>query len=88
MQTIFLYLDPGTGSMLVQAAIAGVLAFTMFIKNIKFQLAAFFATPKFQNLWVVQKMKAAYTTLYTRYVFFAKFVNLAKAAKFKLNSLL
>ena len=39
---IFLYLDPGSGSMLVQAAIAGALGVVMFFKRIKLQIQSFF----------------------------------------------
>lgn len=43
MQTVFLYLDPGTGSLLLQATIAGVLGFTMFFKNMKYKIMSYFS---------------------------------------------
>ena len=39
---IFLYLDPGSGSMIVQALIAGALGFMMFFKNLKHKIIGFF----------------------------------------------
>jgi len=39
---IFLYLDPGSGSMILQAFIAGFLSIIMFFKNIKMFLLHIF----------------------------------------------
>ena len=39
---IFLYLDPGSGSMILQAIIAGLLGIIMFFKNIKMYLMHLF----------------------------------------------
>jgi hypothetical protein len=50
MQSMFLYLDPGTGSMLLQATIAGVLGFAMFLKNIKYQLMSFWEARNLGNI--------------------------------------
>jgi hypothetical protein len=86
MQTVFLYLDPGTGSMLLQAMIAGVLAFTMFMKNIKFHLMALW-TAHFGSSKLVQKLKQQYAALYTKYTVFRKSVLLVKTVKVKLTSL-
>lgn len=46
MNFILLYLDPGSGSMIVQALIAGALGFMMFFKNLRFKVARFFSKPK------------------------------------------
>lgn len=35
---IFLYLDPGTGSLLIQFLIAGVTGFILFFKQVKLKL--------------------------------------------------
>lgn len=43
MDLIFLYLDPGSGSMIVQALIAGSLAFMMFFKNLRYKITSFFS---------------------------------------------
>lgn len=42
MQTILLYIDPGSGSYLIQAIIAGVLGVAFFFKNIVFAIKHFF----------------------------------------------
>ena len=42
MNTIFLYLDPGSGSMLVQALIAGFLTIGVFFNQIKYTILGFF----------------------------------------------
>ena len=39
---IFLYLDPGSGSLILQAIIAGFLSIIMFFKNIKMYLLHIF----------------------------------------------
>ena len=39
---IFLYLDPGSGSMILQAVIAGFLGIAMFFKNIKLYIIHLF----------------------------------------------
>lgn len=38
----FLYLDPGSGSYLIQAIVAGILGFLFFFKNIWYSIKAFF----------------------------------------------
>lgn len=43
MKFILLYLDPGSGSMLVQFIIAGVLGAITFFKHIKLYLQSFFS---------------------------------------------
>ena len=45
MTNYFLYIDPGTGSMLLQAIIAGTLGVAMFFKQLKFRVLTFFAQP-------------------------------------------
>jgi hypothetical protein len=42
MQTILLYIDPGSGSYLIQAIIAAVLGIGFFFKNIVFAIKHFF----------------------------------------------
>lgn len=42
MANCFLYLDPGSGSMLLQAIIAGVLGVAMFFKQLKLRVLTFF----------------------------------------------
>jgi len=42
MQTLLLYIDPGSGSYLVQMIIAGVLGVAFFFKNIVFAIKHFF----------------------------------------------
>jgi hypothetical protein len=39
---VSLYIDPGTGSLLVQALIAGAISILMFFKNIKIYVSCFF----------------------------------------------
>lgn len=39
---MLLYIDPGTGSMLTQVIIAGVLGFIMFFKQLKFKIINLF----------------------------------------------
>ncbi|HMK05787.1 MAG TPA: hypothetical protein VK489_16415 [Ferruginibacter sp.] len=45
MQTFFLYLDPGSGSYLIQAIIAAILAAGFFIKNFWYKIKSFFTKP-------------------------------------------
>jgi len=42
MQTFLLYIDPGSGSYLLQVIIAGVLGVAFFFKNIVFAIKHFF----------------------------------------------
>jgi hypothetical protein len=42
MQVILLYIDPGSGSYLIQAIIAGVLGIAFFFKNILAYIKHFF----------------------------------------------
>ena len=42
MNTILLYIDPGSGSYLIQAIIAAVLGVAFFFKNIVFTVKHFF----------------------------------------------
>lgn len=42
MQPILLYVDPGSGSYLIQLIIAGVLGVAFFFKNILFAIKLFF----------------------------------------------
>jgi hypothetical protein len=42
MQTVLLYIDPGSGSYLIQAIIAAVLGVAFFFKNIVFAIKHFF----------------------------------------------
>lgn len=42
MSSILLYIDPGSGSYLIQAIIAGVLGVAFFFKNIVFAVKHFF----------------------------------------------
>lgn len=42
MQLFFLYIDPGSGSYLVQMIIAGILGVAFFFKNIVFAIKHFF----------------------------------------------
>lgn len=46
MIAILLYLDPGSGSFLLQAVIGGVLAVGVFFKSIRYRLMAMFGKPK------------------------------------------
>ncbi len=43
MQDFLLYLDPGSGSYLVQVIVAAVLGVAMFFKNIKLYIKTFFS---------------------------------------------
>ncbi len=43
---IFLYIDPGSGSYLVQMIIAGVLAALFYFKNLWFKIKSFFTKKK------------------------------------------
>ena len=49
MQFIILYLDPGSGSYLVQVIIAAVLGVSFFFKNFWLKVKAFFFRPKKQE---------------------------------------
>lgn len=42
MTTLFLYIDPGSGSYLIQVIIAGVLGFLFYFKNLWFRIKSFF----------------------------------------------
>jgi hypothetical protein len=42
MQHFFLYIDPGSGSYLIQMIIAGILGVAFFFKNIVFTIKHFF----------------------------------------------
>jgi len=42
MQAFLLYIDPGSGSYLIQAIVAGVLGVAFFFKNILFAIKHFF----------------------------------------------
>jgi hypothetical protein len=46
MKTLLLYIDPGSGSYLVQMIIAGVLAGLFYFKNLWWKVKAFFNKPK------------------------------------------
>ena len=46
LKLCFYILDPGTGSMLVQAIIAGILGFIMFFKQVKVRIISFFKKNK------------------------------------------
>ena len=46
MKTLLLYIDPGSGSYLVQMIIAGVLAGLFYFKNLWWKLKAFFSKTK------------------------------------------
>ncbi len=46
MKLFFLYIDPGSGSYLVQVIIAAVLGFTFFFKNFWLKIRSFFVKPK------------------------------------------
>jgi len=43
VQTILIYIDPGSGSFLVQAIIAGALGIAFFLKNIVAYIKSFFS---------------------------------------------
>ena len=42
MKFILLYLDPGSGAMIIQALIAGVVGVLMYFKNLKNRILGFF----------------------------------------------
>jgi len=46
LNSFFLYIDPGSGSYLVQVIIAAVLGFLFYFKNIWFRIKAFFKKDK------------------------------------------
>ena len=46
MKYIFLYLDPGSGSYLLQVIIAAILGGLMFFKNFWIKIKSFFIKPK------------------------------------------
>ena len=46
MKYTFLYLDPGSGSYLLQVIIAAILGGLMFFKNFWFKIKSFFIKPK------------------------------------------
>lgn len=46
LTTVFLYVDPGSGSYLVQAIIAAVLGALFYFKNIWWRIRAFFSKSK------------------------------------------
>ncbi len=46
MKLFLLYIDPGSGSYLVQMIIAGVLAGLFYFKNLWFKIKSFFSKPK------------------------------------------
>ena len=46
MMLIFLYIDPGSGSYLLQAIIAAVLGALFYFKNIWFKIKSFFIKDK------------------------------------------
>jgi len=46
ISSIFLYVDPGSGSYLVQAIIAAVLGALFYFKNIWWRIKAFFSKSK------------------------------------------
>lgn len=46
MKYIFLYLDPGSGSYILQVIIAAILGGLMFFKNFWIKIKSFFIKPK------------------------------------------
>lgn len=50
MGLLFLYIDPGSGSYLVQMIIAGILAGLFYFKNILIKIKAFFTRNKKTDL--------------------------------------
>jgi hypothetical protein len=46
MTVLFLYIDPGSGSYLIQAIIAAVLGFLFYFKNLWFRIRSFFKKDK------------------------------------------
>jgi len=47
MSDFFLYVDPGSGSYIVQMIIAGVLGFLFYFKNIWYKVRSFFSKKKY-----------------------------------------
>ncbi|HVM89819.1 MAG TPA: hypothetical protein VMT76_16655 [Puia sp.] len=50
MTTVLLYIDPGSGSYLVQMIIAGVLAGLFYFKNLWLKIKSFFSGKKKENI--------------------------------------
>jgi hypothetical protein len=50
MKLLLLYIDPGSGSYLVQMIIAGVLAGLFYFKNLWWKIKAFFTKSKKDNV--------------------------------------
>ena len=50
ISTIFLYVDPGSGSYLIQAIIAAILGALFYFKNIWFRVKTFFFKPKKEDV--------------------------------------
>ena len=50
MQVLFLYIDPGSGSYLVQTIIAGILGALFYFKNIWRRIKSFFGKTKEKDL--------------------------------------
>jgi len=50
LSTIFLYVDPGSGSYLIQAIIAAILGALFYFKNIWFRVKAFFFKSKKEDV--------------------------------------
>lgn len=48
MNSILLYVDPGSGSYLIQAIIAGILGILFYFKNIWWSIRSFFSRKKNQ----------------------------------------
>ncbi|MGG9963548.1 hypothetical protein [Ferruginibacter sp. SUN106] len=46
MKNVFLYLDPGSGSYILQVIIAAILGGLMFFKNFWIKVKSFFIKPK------------------------------------------
>jgi len=46
MKNVFLYLDPGSGSYILQVIIAAILGGLMFFKNFWIKVKSFFVKPK------------------------------------------
>ena len=49
MKIIFLYIDPGSGSYLIQVIIAAVLGVAIYFKNFWFKIKSFFTKKKQEN---------------------------------------
>jgi len=47
--SILLYLDPGTGSYIIQAIIAGVIGIAFFFKNLRIKILSFFGMLKYDD---------------------------------------